>query len=115
MVAETGNIHTTDLAGLQNGHPFGDLHRISVHKHLDRIIGIRKLNPRAADGGPWSDLLRRRRRSYCRALWIVAVRGGGDPSACNPKIIEVGSDDGGSTMQSSEEAHLERALSLSQK
>lgn len=51
MVTKSRNVNTSDFTGLQNRHSFGDFDRITINKNLDRIIGVREMNPGTTNRG----------------------------------------------------------------
>lgn len=56
MVTEPRDVDPGDLARLEDRHALGDLHRVPVHEHLDRVLRVRQVDPGAGDGLPGREL-----------------------------------------------------------
>lgn len=78
MIAEPGDVDAGDGAGLQHGHPLGDLDGVAIDEDLDGVIGVGEVDAGPGDGGPRGLDFRLGHRGG--GFGFVEVGGGGDPA-----------------------------------
>lgn len=80
MIAEPRDVDAGDGAGLQHGHPLGDLDGVAVDEDLDGVVGVGEVDAGPGDGGPQGVDLGLGLRGGGSRFGFVEVGGGGDPA-----------------------------------
>lgn len=90
MVAESRNIDAGDFTRLKNSHSLWDLHGVTVHENLDRIVRVREVDPSAGDRSPGRQIGRRMLRlGLCGGGFRFLELGFGDYGSEKKKVLRV--------------------------